>query len=236
MITVLLITTKAEMVPVAYTSYMRVANYILIITPDGDTIRKPIYCAPGVICDSIVQVVEPDPGEWWTKYIIGRMDTVPPQFPPLEGCKRKFGKPTTFIFDTMTVGNMHYINVTGSITNYLDSAQYYGSRGLKFYVRTDGKIIVRVGVWLHDKNDFYVTTPADESIDRYKKGLNLVSFNFREDLAPGDWVPPPLGPIPEDVVRNMMKPKNKLLVVIHAWPFSPGERPLKVEVSELCLY
>ena len=233
MITVLLITTKAEMVPVADTSYMRVPNYILIITPDGDTIRKPIYCAPGVICDSIVQVVEPDPGEWWTKDIIGRMDTVPPQFPPLEGCKKKFGKPTTFIFDTMTVGFTHYIVTSGTITNYLDSAQYYGSKGVKFYVRSDRMFHLFIGVWLHNKKDFYTISPHKDN--SFQGGLNLINIDFYEDLIPGVIRAPNQHdpPDPEELMKRL-KPRNRLFVSLSFPPIAKG--PFKVEVSELCLY
>ena len=148
---------EPKVAPVADTSYIRVPNYIIIVTPDGDTIRKPIYCAPGVICDSIIRVVKPDPGEWWPGTPV-RIDTVQPKFPPLEGCKRRFGKPTTFIFDTITVGNMHYTFPEGLVSNYLDSARYYGSKGLKFYLRTNGSARIKIGVWLHDENAFYRTT------------------------------------------------------------------------------
>ncbi len=217
----------------AETSYIRVPNYILIITSDGDTVRKPIYCAPGVICDSIVQVIDPDPGEWWTRTETGRIDTVPPNLPSLEGCKRRIGKPTTFIFDTMTVGFTHYNITSGTITNYLDSAQYYGSKGIRFYVRAGRIFKLFLGVWLHDKEDFF-TIPR-ENRGYYNKGLRLIDINFYEDLAPGVIrTPGQFDPTDPEELRKRLKPRNRLFIRLYFPPIREG--PFKVEVSEICLY
>ncbi|GEM_PF-4326759 len=226
----ILMAAKGGVIPVAETSYIRVPNYILILTPDGDTIRRPIYCAPGVICDSIVQVVDPDPGEWWTRDIIGRIDTIPPQLPPLEGCKGRFGKPTRFVFDLRVAGSTYYVPTSGTITNYLDSAQYYGSKGIKFYVKTDRVFYLFLGVWLHDKEDFYVMESK-----KYGKGLHLVNVSFYDDLIPGIVRPPNQhDPMDPEELMKRLKPRNRLFVRLDFSPTSSD--PFEVEVSELCLY
>ena len=97
---------------------------------------------------------------------------------------------------------------------------------VKLYVRTEGLVALKFGVWLHDKSAFYTLPPKYEDEYLYGKGLSLIDLNFRRDLVPSVW-PPPAEP---------NTPKNKLMIAMRVQITHYKGKPMKAEVSELCLY
>ena len=171
-----------------------------------------------------------DPGEWWVDARNVHPDTTPPDLPPLKGCKRKVGKAGVFVIEPVWIDSGIYYLPPVTFTNYLDSSRYYGSTGIKFYVRTEGLVALKFGVWLHDKNAFYTLPPEYEDEYMYGKGLSLIDLDFRRDLVPGVWAPPG----PNSTEPNT--PKNKLMIAMRVQMTHYRGKPMKVEVSELCLY
>lgn len=196
-----------------------------------------LECVPTARCDTLrPKVKPPKPGEWWVGVRNVHPDTAPPNLPPLKGCERVVGEARTFIVDTIWIDSSIYYLPPFSITNYLDSAQYYGSEGVRFYVRAEGLVALGFGVWLD--SIFYVLPPEYNDRYLYGEGLNLININFRRDLIPGDRWPPRLGPVGPGRGKRPARPKRpkRLSVSLRVQMTHYEGRPLKVEVSGLCFY
>ncbi len=153
-------------------------------------------------------------------------DTTTPALPPLSGCRWKVGKRVTFILDTFKVGNTR-VPAGGVIKIILDSTQHYGSKRLKFYVRTSRAFLMDMWVWDRDRGEM-MRGSWKFAPDNTSK-VRLIERDYRTGLRPGVYLPPS-APAPRDFERG------KLIITL----FIPGryrgkDVRSKVEVSEICL-